>query len=146
MRAVVLAAAALGAAALLAPAASAAILIQFNTTAAQPGTVVRVTTAMNSAPLPPVAGSGARWYLFLVRVDVASGNPTRGMNGVFRVAPLGITASGSAYATFRVPNARGGYYTPAIGCRSCPSRRLILGGEHNARSTQRDILRIFRSR
>jgi hypothetical protein len=130
-------------AAVLAPAASAAIVIQFNKTNAQPGTVVRATTAMSSVPLPPVAATGARWYLFLVRVDFA---PTRGTTGVFRVAPLGVTASGSAYATFRVPNARGSYYTPAIGCRSCPNRRLILGGEHNVRSAQRDILRIFRVR
>lgn len=142
MRAVVPSAAALGAA-LLAPAASAAIVIQFNTTAAQPGTVVRATTAMSSVPLPPNAGSGTRWYLFLVRVGVA---PIRGTTGVFRVAPLGVTASGSAYATFRVPDARGGYYTPAIGCRSCANRRLILGGEHAVRSGQRDMLRIFRVR
>jgi hypothetical protein len=68
------------------------------------------------------------------------------MTGVFRVAPLGVTATGSAYAAFRVPNARGGYYTPAIGCRSCPNRRLILGGEHKVRSARRDTLRIFRAR
>lgn len=132
--------------AFLAPAASAAIVIQFDKTSAQPGSVVRATTATSSVPLPPVAASGARWYLFLVRIDAASKGPTRDMTGVFRVAPLGVTASGGAYATFMVPNVRGGYYTPAIGCRSCSNRRLILGGEHNVRSAQRDILRIFRVR
>lgn len=130
---------------MIAPIASAAIQIQFSKTNAYPGDVIRATTATNSVPLSRVEPrSGGRWFLFLVRVDVAAGSPKRGIPGVFRVAPLRVTATGRASATFRVPNAPAGYYTPAIGCRSCPNRTLILGGEHSVTSTRRDILRIVR--